>query len=205
MAIIPFTSFLLASTLDMPPYARNSSSPQSEAVRSQPLVSVLTSWKIQLKTKLSNITDWMVGDSSQEFAQALILFAVFLLVVRAFWVWVRKGWEIGRELWEERDRREKFRKWMTEERKSRRDGVAVVGILKGGDEKKVVRKRVSWDKEGRWGWEGKRDSDLEGQRVRFVMEETGIETRECEESAICMDLTVGSQRNSQERPQRKPI
>jgi len=89
---------------------------------------------------------------------------------------------------------------MLEERKARRDGVAVVGILKGGDEKKVVRKRVSWDQDGRWDGEGKRDGDLEGQRVRLVKEENAIESGESQELVLYMHVVLSSLGKSLERP-----
>ncbi|KAE9381585.1 hypothetical protein N431DRAFT_440423 [Stipitochalara longipes BDJ] len=190
MAIIPFTSFLLTSSSEMLAQTRNSSSLQPVHVQSQLLMPVVSSWKDHLERKQSKAMGWIIGDSSQDSAEMIILLAVFLLVVRAFWVWGGRGWEMGREWWEERERRHNLKEWMMEERKARREGVAVVGILRGEDDKRIVRKRVSWEKDGRSGGEKKIGDDLEGQRGRVAKGQIMVEEGGCGELVLDTGLPL---------------
>ena len=84
-------------------------------------------------------------DFSENRAEKALVLAVLLMVVNAFWAWGCMGLEAWREWWEERGRMERFRGWMVEERRMRREGCAVVGILRGRKEKVGVRKRVSFE------------------------------------------------------------
>lgn len=104
-----------------------------------------------------------------------MVFAALLIVARAAWVWSVKCWGLASAWWEERGRRERFRGWQVEERRVRREGRCVVGILRRGEGKRV-RKRVSFD--GVAGGElgdGEGCDDLEGQKERFGRRESIVE------------------------------
>jgi hypothetical protein len=165
MAIIPFTSFLLPSASEMPAQPANSSLLLLPA-KPQLLTSVLSPWKHHLEREGSKFIHWVVGNTTgfDRFVAMAFLLSASFLVGRAFWIWGGQGWEIGREWWNERNRRLEFTQWMMQERRARRECVAVVGILRVGGEKKVARKRVSWEKECQL-------SDIEGQIEGLVKEE----------------------------------
>jgi hypothetical protein len=99
---------------------------------------------------------------------------------------------VWREWWEKRGRRERFREWMMEERRVRREKCSVVGILRRVDENGLVRKRVRFIDVGvdggiLGGREGKLDGSAE-QRIKFRKEEFMIKGVECEE---IVDVVLG--------------
>jgi hypothetical protein len=104
-------------------------------------------------------------------AEKVLLLAVLLMVMNAFWAWGCMGWDAWREWWEERDRVERFRGWMVEERRTRRESCAVVGILRGKGEKVGVRKRVSF--EGVEGDEETLGREKEGNKMDKKVERFG--------------------------------
>jgi hypothetical protein len=141
-----FTLFQIASASEMPETnaaSRGNSTSPLLPVESQSLTSFLPTWKIQFEERQANIHGWM--DFSENRAEKVLVLAVLLMVVNAFWAWGCMGLEAWRGWWEERDRMERFRGWMVEERRMRREGCAVVGILRGKGEMVGVRKRVSFE------------------------------------------------------------
>jgi hypothetical protein len=159
----------------------NSSSFDAVPVAPEPLMSSLPLWKQQLEKKQARINVWM--DSNRDMAERIVVFAVFLMVLKACWIWGCKCLEVGKDWWEERGRKEKFKEWMIEERRMRRERKPVVGILRGRDGK-VVRKRVSWEQDGRGRGEADGRGDLEGQRKQFGRGEVMIEEVKCEEIVL---------------------
>jgi hypothetical protein len=142
----------------------NSSSFDAVPVAPEPLMPFLSLWKQQLEKKQVRINVWM--DSDQDMAERIVLFAVFVIVLKACWIWSCKGLEVGQDWWEESERKEGFKEWMIEERRMRRERKPVVGILRGRDGK-LVRKRVSWEQDGRGHGEADGRGDLEGQRKQI--------------------------------------
>jgi hypothetical protein len=120
-------------------------------------------------------------------AQKIMVSAALVMVLRACWVWGAKSWGVGREWWEERERRERFKVWIVEERRVRRERMCVLGILRGKNQTKVVRKRVAFAEDGGCGQrigEAGGNGDLEGQKKMFGKRE--LLTKE----AGCSDLPV---------------
>jgi hypothetical protein len=143
---VVFTLFQIASASEMletNATSRGNSTSPLLPVESQSLTSFLPTWKIRLEERHAKIHGWM--DFSENRAEKALVLAVLLMVVNAFWAWGCMGLEAWREWWEERGRMERFRGWMVEERRLRREGCAVVGILRGRKEKVGVRKRVSFE------------------------------------------------------------
>jgi hypothetical protein len=187
MSIFQITLSLLASAdevtgTQMP---GNSSSFDAVPVAPEPLMSFLPLWKQQLEKKQVRINVWM--DSDQDMAERIVLFAVVLMVLKACWIWSCKGLEVGKDWWEERERKERFKEWMIEERRIRRERKPIVGILRGRDGK-VVRKRVSWEQDGRGHGETDGRGDLEGQRKQFEFGRGGVMIEEVKCEEIVLDV-----------------
>jgi hypothetical protein len=109
MSIFQITLSLLASAdevtgTQMP---GNSSSFDAVPVAPEPLMPFLPLWKQQLEKKQVRENVWM--DSDQDMAERIVLFAVFVIVLKACWIWSCKGLEVGKDLWEESERKERFK------------------------------------------------------------------------------------------------
>lgn len=109
-----------------------------------------------------------------------MVLAVLLMLVKAFWVWGCKSLGVWGEWLEERERMERVREWIIEERRMRREKCPVVGILRAADDKGVVRKRVSFEEEERVLGNGEGRDELEGQRKGSENEKFMIEEVKCE-------------------------
>jgi hypothetical protein len=154
-------------------------------IKSQSLTSFFPTWE----GKTEEMKAWISGrmDSNQDAAGKTALFLVFLIVLNAGWIWGCKGLEVGREWWEEWERRERFREWMGEERRGRREGAALVGILRREGEKRV-KKRVSWELDRPGNGEADARADLERKRSQSGRAEVMFEEVKCEEIVLDIDL-----------------
>jgi hypothetical protein len=141
-----FTLLQIASASEMletNTASRGNSTSPLVPVESQSLTSFLPTWKIQLEERHAKLHGWM--DFNANMKEKILVLVVLLVVVNAFRAWGCMGLEAWREWWEERGRQERFRGWMVEERRTRRESCAVVGILRGKGAKVGVRKRVCFE------------------------------------------------------------
>jgi hypothetical protein len=179
MLIFLFIPFLLTAASQVISLGAENQTSASISATPPLSLSLLPLWKQQLKEKQARINGWI--DMNADGAEKIMGFAVLLMVGRAFWVWGWRSWGFGRGWWEERERRERYRVWMVEEKKVRRE-MLVVGILKG-EGWKGKGKRVSFE-----------DGRSEGRIVGTVKREFVGEDMEKEMESAMRDVVAASEK-----------